>query len=139
MSGDALLELYTSNLPMTIYVAGPGYSAGLVRSWVPEKGGLVIELEPLKLGGATIFTKGEGQIPGLRGSLNPIRDTLNRTYMYADNIAIDEGKQQPVLYQVGRPVRLTDSRGAEMLITIQDIIGKSSLIEYSSIKDHSSA
>lgn len=135
VSGDALLELYTSNLPMTIYVAAPGYSAGLVRSWVPDKGGLVIELEPLKLGGATIFAEGQGQIPGLRGTLNPKRDTLDRTYMYADNIAIDNGKQQPVMYQVGRPVRLTDSLGQEMFITIQEIIGKSTLIEYRTIEE----
>src|ERR1700730_1996566 len=30
-----------------------------------------------------------GYIPGLAGRLTPILDSINRTYLYADNIAID--------------------------------------------------
>ena len=129
-AGDASLDLYTTNLPMTIYAAGPGHTAGLARAWTPSRGGLLLELKPLEFGGAAIFAEGTGQLPGLRGRLNPIRDTSDRTYLYADNIAIDEGRQQPVSFLPGKPMRLTDARGSELSGTIVDIVGRSALIEY---------
>ena len=129
-SGDAALDLYTTNLPMTIYAASPGYTAGLERAWTPHRGGLLLELEPLESGGAAIFAQSTGHLPGLRGRLNPIRDTSDRTYLYADNIAIDEGRQQPVSFRPGKPMRLTDAHGAELSVTILDILGQSTLIEY---------
>ena len=45
----------------------------------------------------------------LSGRLNPIRDTRDRTYLYASNIAIDEGKPQPVSFLFGEQLRLTDA------------------------------
>ena len=129
-AGDAALNLYTTNLPMTIYAAGSGYSAGLERAWTPSRGGLLLELEPLEAGGGAIFAQRTGHLPGLRGRLNPIRDTSDRTYLYADNIAIDDGRQQPVSFRPGKPLRLTDADGAELSVTIVDIIGQSALIEY---------
>ena len=128
--GDATLNLYTTNLPMTVYVASPGYTAGLERAWTPHRGGLLLELEPLKSGGAVIFTQRSGYLPGLRGRLNPKRDTFDRTYLSADNIAIDEGRQQPVQFRLDKPMRLTDAHGSELSVTILDILGKSTLIEY---------
>ena len=129
-SGEAALDLYTTHLPMTIYAGGPGYSAGLRRAWTPGRSGLLLDLEPLEAGGAAIFVQDTGHLPGLHGRLNPIRDASDRTYMYADNIAIDEGRQQPVPFRPGKPVRLTDSRGTEMSVTIADIRGRSALLEY---------
>ncbi len=126
----AALDLYTTNLPMTVYAAGPGYSAGIDRAWTPSQGGLLVELEPLESGGAAVFAQSTGHVPGLRGRLNPIRDTSDRTYLYADNIAIDEGRQQPVPFRLGKPMRLTDAHGAELSVTIVDIVGRSSLLEY---------
>ena len=133
-AGNAALDLYTTNLPMTVYAAGPGHSAGLERAWVPGRGSLMIELEPLESGGGAIFSEGTGHLPGLHGRLNPMLDTSDRTYLYAKNIAIDEGRQQPVPFRPGKPVRLTDARGAELSVTIVDILGRSSLIEYRPIE-----
>ena len=129
-AGEAVLDLYTTHLPMTIYAADPGHAAGLERGWTPYQGGLLLELEPLESGGAVIFTRSTGHLPGLRGPLNPIRDTSDRTFLYADNIAIDEGRQQPVPFRLGKPLRLTDAHGAELSVTIVDILGQSALIEY---------
>ena len=47
-----------------------------------------------------------------------------------DNIAIDEGRQQPVPFRPGKQIRLTDAQGAELSVTIVDIVGRSSLLEY---------
>ena len=105
-AGEAALALYTTHLPMTIHAAGPGYAAGLERAWTPNRGGMLLELEPLESGGAAIFAQGTGHLPGLRGRLNPIRDASDRTWLYADNIAIDDGRQQPVPFRPGKPMRL---------------------------------
>ena len=129
-AGNAALDLYTTNLPMTIYSSGSGYAAGLQRAWMPGQGGLLLELQPLESGGSVIFAQDTGHLPGLRGRLNPIRDTSDRTYLYANNIAIEEGRQQPVPFRPGKPMRLTDALGAELSVTIVDIIGRSALIEY---------
>ncbi len=132
--GNAALDLYTTHLPMTVYAAGPGYAAGLERAWTPNRGGLLLELEPLESGGAAIFAQSTGHLPSLRGQLNPIRDTSDRTYLYADNIAINEGRQQPVPFRPGKPIRLTDAYGSDLSVTIVDILGRSSLIEYRPFK-----
>ncbi len=129
-AGDARLNLYTTNLPMVIYAAGVGYAAGLEREWIPDQGGLMLDLEPLHIGGSAVFSGGTGHLPGLNGRLNPMLDTSDRTYLYADNIAIDEGRTQPVPFRLGKPMRLTDASGAELSITIIDMIGRSSLLEY---------
>ncbi|MCY4511484.1 MAG: hypothetical protein OXG35_31650, partial [Acidobacteria bacterium] len=68
--------------------------------------------------------------PGLTGRLNPIRDTSDRTYLYADNIAIEQGRQQPVHFRLREPLRLTDAFGVELSVTIIDIIGRAALLEY---------
>ena len=129
-AGNAALDLYTTNLPMVIYAAGPGYAAGLERAWTPDRGGLTLELEPLETGGGAIFSQGTGHLPGLRGRLEPILDTSDRTCLYADNITIDEGRKQPVPFRPGKPMQLTDAHGMELSVTIVDILGRSSLIEY---------
>ena len=69
--------------------------------------------------------------PGLSGRLNPILDTSNRTYLYAPNIAITEGEQQPVSFVPGEEeIRLTDSDGNEFLVRVVAISGQSALLEY---------
>lgn len=78
----------------------------------------------------SVICDGTGYIPGLKGRLNPILDTINRTYLYANNIAIDGGKIQPVTFKPGVPMDLEDCDGMIMQVTIKDIQGSVSLIEY---------
>ena len=70
------------------------------------------------------------RIPGLTGRLNPILDTSFRTYLYADNIAINGGKQQPTTFKLNEPIDLEDNRGIIMQLTVRDMQGRSSLLEY---------
>ena len=128
--GEAAVDLHSTHLPMTVFTAAAGYTAHLEREWTPSQRALVVELKLLPEGGSVIFPEGPDHVPGLTGRLNPIRDTLDRTYLYASNIAINEGKQQPVHFVPGEDLRLTDAEGTELLVRIVDIVGRSALVEY---------
>ena len=129
-AGEAPVDLHTTHLPMTVFAAAPGYAAHLEREWIPSRGALTIEVKALQEGGSVIFSEATGDLPGLKGRLNPIRDTHDRTYLYASNIAINEGEQQPVYFIPGEDLRLTDAEGTELLVRIVDIVGRSALVEY---------
>ena len=133
-NGEAHFDLYTNVLPMTVFVAAMGFAAQLEKTWIPAERALHIELTPLSDGGGVIFEKSTGYIPGLAERLNPIRDTLDRTYLHAGNIAINGGKQKPVFFLLGEEMHLADADGHEMLIRIVDIVGRSALVEYRTLK-----
>ena len=98
--------------------------------WIPAERSLALEMNPLPDGGAVIFPEDEGAVPGLKGRLNPVRDPLDRTYLYASKIAINEGRAQPVYFLLGEELRLTDAEGNERWARIIDIAGRSALVEY---------
>ena len=129
-NGEAELDLHTTHLPMIVFAAAPDYAAYVEREWVPSQGALAVELEPLREGGSVILEESTGYLPGVQGRLNPIRDIHDRTYLYATNIAIDQGKQQPVHFALGEDLRLTDADGREAMVRIVDVVGRSALLEY---------
>ncbi len=129
-AGEVAFDLHSTHLPMTVYAAAPGYSAALKRDWIPQQGGLSLGLNPLPPGGSAVFPKATGHLPGLAGRLNPIRDTSDRTYLYADNIAVEQGRPQPVSFRLGKAIRLTDAYGVDLSVTFVDIMGRSALVEY---------
>ena len=129
-NGEAKVSLHSVHLPMTVFVAAAGFAAHVERDWVPAQASLAVELETLPEGGSVIFAESTGKIPGLKGRLNPIRDTHDRTYLYASNISIERGKQQPVHFTLGEGLILTDSDGREMLVRIVEILGRSCLLEH---------
>ena len=116
---------------MTVYFAADGCSARVEQGWIPSERALAVELVALAGGGSVVFPEGTGHIPGLAGRLNPILDTSFRTYLYASNIAINDGQQQPVRFVPSEEeLRLADANGRELLVRIAAIMGRSSLIEY---------
>ena len=130
-NGEALLELHSVHLPMTVYVAADGCAAHVEGGWIPSERALAVKLVALPGGGSVVFPEGTGHIPGLAGRLNPILDTSFRTYLYASNIAINDGQQQPVRFVPGEEeLRLTDADGRELLVRIVAITGRSSILEY---------
>ena len=129
-NGEVTVDLHTTHLPMTVFASAPRYAAKLEREWLPSRGVLALELEASREGGSIIFPEATGHLPGLKGRLNPIRDTHDRTYLYASNIAINGGEMQPVHFLPGEDLQLTDAEGAELLARIIDIVGRSALVEY---------
>ena len=132
-NGEAEVTLYTTQLPLTVFAAAEGYAAVAKQAWIPSRGGLAIAMSALPKGGAVIFPEATGEIPGVTGRLNPIRDTRDRTYLYASNIAINDGQSQPVSFVPGEELRLTDASGRELVIRIVDIRGRSALVEYRAV------
>ena len=131
-NGNAQIDLHLTHLPMTVFAAAPGFAAHLEHNWVPAEGELKFEIQSLHDGGSVIFSNATGDIPGLTGRLNPVRDNRDRTYLYASNIAINEGKPQPVHFFIGEDLHLTDEKGKEFIVRIVEIFGKSVLLEYRS-------
>ena len=129
--GETGLQLHSTHLPMTVFAAAPGLAAGHVENWVPAAGALSLDIDAVGVGaGSVILAEATGEVPGLLGRLNPIRDTLDRTYLYANRIAVNDGAPQPVDFTFGETLRLTDSLGAERDIEILDIVGRSALVQY---------
>ena len=130
VNGEARVDLHSVHLPMTVFAASEGFAAQLERDWVPSQRPLALDLVALPSGGSVIFPEATGHVPGLSGRLNPHRDRFDRTYLYASNIAINQGKPQPVHFTYGEDLRLTDAAGKEALVRILDVIGRSALLEY---------
>ena len=133
--GEAALDLHSTHLPMTVFAAAAGHTAHAHYDWTPAKCGLALELDALPDGGGVIFPDATGTIPGINGRLNPIRDPHDRTYLYASNVAIDQGRPQPVHFIPGEPLRLTDADGNEAQVRIVAIVGRSALVEYRACSD----
>ena len=115
---------------LTIFAAAPGYAAPVTREWLSSENALALDLKNLSDGGSALFPEATGHLPGLKGRLNPTLDTHERTYLYASNISINEGRQQPVSFRFGEELRLTDADGNERWIRIIEIVGRSVLLEY---------
>ena len=129
--GEAHLKLHSVHLPMTVFVASEGCAAHVEREWMPTERALAVELGPKDGGGSVVFAESTGRMPGLAGRLNPILDTNHRTYLYASNIAINGGQQQPVSFALGKEeLHLTDANGLSLLVRVVAIAGRSSLLEY---------
>ena len=69
-------------------------------------------------------------LPGLIGRLNPVLDNVDRMYLYATNVAIDDGRRQPVHFKLGEAMRLTDVHGSEWMVRFVEMTGNSSVLEY---------
>lgn len=130
--GLAYVELHSTHLPMTVFAAKMGYAASFEIEWVPAMRPLALNMTKLPNGGSIIFSEDTGYIPGLRGRLSPLLDDLGRTYMYASNIAINQGAIQPVHFAINEELDLADSDGSKLRVKIVKMLGRSALLEYRS-------
>jgi hypothetical protein len=111
-----------------LLVSHPEYPGAIVQSWDSAED-LRVTLASTDNTGSLICM-GTGYIPGLQGRLNPILGTGNRTYLYADNIAIDKNKNQPAAFSLDVPFELEDCDGVIMQVRVLHIQGRTSLLQF---------
>lgn len=127
VDGTAVFDLKVRR-PSTLLASHPSFPAAVFEKVDPD-GIMKIELPRTDNIGSVTMQRA-GCIPGLKGSLNPILDSLNRTYLYATNIAIDGGKGQPATFKINIPFELEDADGTVVYATVKHIAGDISLIQY---------
>jgi hypothetical protein len=125
--GGVSLDFFDLARP-TVFCASTGF-AGSFRAEVDPSQPALFELT-VSTGGSIIIENGTGYIPGLEGRLNPILDAQQRSYLYADNIAIDGSSTQPFYFKLGRPFRVVDAKGRAFSLAIIAMRGRSFLINY---------
>ena len=118
-----------ARLPMTVLCAANGFMAHVTRDYLPD-GPLDVRMRPDPDGGSLMIAKGTGHLPAIQGRLHPVLDSLDRTYLYADNVAINDGQTQPVHFALNEPVRLTDSLGANATLWFREMVGASCVFDY---------
>ena len=118
-----------SELPMTVLCAAPGFGAKVVRDHGPS-GAVEVRMAQFAGGGSLIIPHRTGHLRGIKGRLNPILDNLDRTYLYADNVAVNDGAQQPVHFALDEPVRLTDANGVSATVWFREMLGASAVFDY---------
>ena len=148
--GEAILDLVAGDrppslpltLPLTLFVAAPGFEAWLEREWFPAERAIAADLPRLPGGGGVISPQGSGDIPGLSGRLNVTRGSFSSAFatarIRAENIAVNgdvpgagPGElQRPIYVRPGEELHLEDADGRERWIRVLDIRGRSVLVEY---------
>ena len=118
-----------ARLPMTVLCAAPGFAARVAKDQLPDET-LELRMAPLPGGGSLIIADRTGHLPGIAGRLSPILDSIDRTYLYADNVAINDGQQQPLYFALNDPVRLTDALGASATLWFREMLGASCVFDY---------
>lgn len=126
---DGVAHLFIATTrPYKLLVAHRNFPGQIVDSWDSS------EVRDITLPSAkntgSVICMSTGYIPNLEGRLNPILDSRNRTYIYAENIAINGSDNQPVTFKVNEPFELEDSNGVVMRVRVLHIQGRTSLLEY---------
>ncbi len=129
-TGDDGIAVFELNVRRhsTLLASHPNFPAAIYEK-VDSDGTLKITLPRMDNIGSTTV-RSTGCIPGLKGRLNPILDSSHRTYLYADNIAINGGKSQPAPFTVNVPFELEDADGTIVYATIKHIAADISLLQY---------
>ncbi|MCK5630277.1 MAG: TIR domain-containing protein [Nanoarchaeota archaeon] len=125
--GLAVLSVKTRRM-YSVMVAHTDYPATVYEQLDPTKN-LEVQLSDIENIGSVVI-QGTGYIPGLKGRLNPILDTSDRTYIYADNIAVNGCQQQPVPFIINTPFEMEDSAGNIFSVTVKLIAGRTTLLQY---------
>lgn len=133
-------------LPLTLFVAAPGFEAWLECDWFPAERAIAADLARLSGGGSVIFPQGSGNIPGLAGRVTiaggsfsspfvaAFGSSLGAAHIRADNIAVNgevAGEaHRPVYIRPEVELHLEDVDGRERWIRLLKFIGRSALVEY---------
>ncbi|WP_299604447.1 TIR domain-containing protein [uncultured Aquimarina sp.] len=112
----------------TVLVAHSDYPAVVFHN-VNPKDDIEVTIEKSENTGSLIINK-SGQIPGLTGKVEPAISTDEKLSIYADNIAIEGGKNQPYNMDLDESVTLEDKEGNIISLIFRFFQGRIALIDY---------
>lgn len=113
----------------SVLIAHENYQSVIVDTFDPISD-LEIRLHEVENVGSIII-QSTGYIKGLQGRLNPIHDSNKRMYLYANNISVNDGKNQPVNFVLNESMSLEDNQGVVMNVIFRFINGgTTALIDY---------
>ena len=118
-----------NNALYTIFIAHKEFPAGVINDFTCKTNIEIILKKKIGIN-STIFDNGTGYIPGIEGRLNPILDSIKRTYLYADNISINDDTPQPAYFKFGENISIVDSLGKASDIRINRIIQQCAILDY---------
>ena len=129
-NGACTFDLYRTDQPMTVLAAAEEHLP--LKETVELEGASSVELTMMPSVNrrrSLLFTKSTGYIPGVEGRLNPIND-CGRTYVYADNIAVNGQVANPAQLEIAETLRFLDAYGVETEVRFLEIGPQFSLLEY---------
>ncbi|MDH7447435.1 TIR domain-containing protein [Aquimarina sp. 2201CG14-23] len=112
----------------TVLIAHQEYPAVVFNNINPKEDIEVI-IEKSNSSGSVIINK-SGQIPGISGKIEPVLNTEKGLSLYADNIAIEGGKNQPFDFKLNTSVSLEDNKGNVIQLTFRFFQGRIALIDF---------
>ena len=126
-NGKASLRLRKGQ-EYSLLVAHPRHPSKLLEG---VSGGIQADVRlPMGRHSGSLIVHETGHIPGLSGRLNPILDTSNRTYLYAENISMNGEHKQPYNFVPNILFELEDAQGAKFEVDIKLIYGRTTLLDY---------
>ncbi|MFL1894280.1 toll/interleukin-1 receptor domain-containing protein [Aquimarina sp. 2-A2] len=74
-----------------------------------------------------------GSLPGMASSIQPLINAEGSLQLFADNIAIEGGVEQPFVFKLNKAIRLEDNEGNSLHLTFRYFKGRIALIDYSRV------
>ncbi|WP_103069656.1 toll/interleukin-1 receptor domain-containing protein [Aquimarina sediminis] len=112
----------------TVLIAHPEYPAVLFKNVNPKED-IEVRIENTQNYGSLILNK-SGEIPGINGKIEPVLKPNGKVSLYADNIAIEEGKPQPYGFELNKSICIEDNGGNIIHLTFRFFQGRIALIDY---------
>ena len=78
----------------------------------------------------SIILKKSGEIPGINGKIEIYRKRNRSIYMFADNLAIEGGADQPFNFELNTPVILEDNQGKTVHLVLKFLQGSIALLDF---------
>ncbi len=112
----------------TVLIAHPEYPAVMFKNVNPKED-IEVTIEKTKGFGSIIINKSD-HVPGIIGKIEPIRKPDKAFALYADNIAIEEGANQPYDFELNKSISLEDNGGNIIHLTFRFFQGRIALVDY---------
>ncbi len=112
----------------TLLIAHPEYPAVMLKNINPRED-IEVVIEKTQGYGSLIINK-SGIIPGILGKIEPLQKLDKGFALYADNIAIEGGINQPCDFELNKSISLEDNGGNSIHLTFRFFQGRIALVDY---------